>query len=64
MGGADGPWARLPQSPRVRHGVHLKDERGQPLWNAPIVRQSRQLSNEFSTAVVTALRHKFPQALE
>lgn len=62
--GANGLYARLPQRPKVKDGYHLKGEDGTLLWDAPLVWQSRALSDAFSKALLDAVRQRAPQDLE
>lgn len=64
LAGPEGLYARLPQRPTVRGGVQVKSNDGALLWDAPIVWRSRRFADEFSAAVVAAVRRRAPADLE
>lgn len=56
-------FAQLPQRARLRQGQLQRGSDGKPVYDAPIVWQSRQLQDGWSAAVVALVRERAPQDL-
>lgn len=59
------PWCALPGKPQIdTNGRQKTDAAGKPLYAAMAQWRSRELSDRFSTTVVSAIRRAYPDALD
>jgi hypothetical protein len=58
-------WVNLPSKPVLdRDGLQKTDVRGKPAYAAILEWRSRDLSERFSEAVITAIRQRHPDAVD